>query len=97
MRGLFVVLGVVTLIIIAAISFGLVDISQTQTAKLPEMALKGGQAPAFHADVANVSIGTKTKTVALPTIAVTEHQIAVPTVKVTRPGDPVPPSAPARN
>lgn len=85
MRALLALVGVIAIAIVAAMSFGLINVTQTREAKMPDMALVGGQAPAFKADVANVSVGTENKTVEVPTIAVKQATIAVPTVKVEKP------------
>ena len=68
---LFVILIIVALVI-AAFAFGLVNIDQTKTAKLPDVKVEtsGGQAPAFDLDTAKVDVGTKTETVQVPTISV---------------------------
>ena len=68
---LFVILIIVALVI-AAFAFGLVNIDQTKTAKLPDVKVEtsGGQAPAFDVDTAKVDVGTKTETVQVPTISV---------------------------
>jgi hypothetical protein len=98
MRVLLALIGICALALVVAIGFGLVSVKQTKTAMLPEFALTGGQAPAFKADVANVSIGTENQTVSVPTVGMTQQNIAVPTVKVTKPGDANKPQpAPATN
>ncbi|MEA1083574.1 MAG: hypothetical protein EOP65_14315 [Sphingomonas sp.] len=62
MRTLLVLLGIVALVVVAAMQFGLVSIDQTHPAVV--------QAPQFKADVARVSVGTENKTVAVPTVNV---------------------------
>jgi len=69
-----VMLGIVALLVLAALLTGFLRFDQTQTAQLPR--LEGGQAPKFNADVAEISVGTENKTV------------AVPQVKVQKPGEP---------
>jgi hypothetical protein len=85
MRGIFALIGIAALLLIGAMSLGLVNVQQTQQARLPSMALQGGQAPAFKADVANVTVGTEEKTVKLPTVALQEQKVAVPAIKIDRP------------
>ncbi len=68
MRTLLVLLGIVALVVLAAMMLGFVRFDQTQTAQLPR--LEGGQAPKFQADVAKVSVGTENKTVEVPAISV---------------------------
>jgi hypothetical protein len=59
MRVIVTLAVVVVLAVIAAFAFGLINISQTREAKLPEVAVSGGQAPAFHVDTAKVAAGPK--------------------------------------
>ncbi len=68
MRTLLVLIGIVALVVLAAMMLGFVRFDQTQTAQLPR--LEGGQAPKFQADVAKVSVGTESKTVEVPAISV---------------------------
>ncbi len=74
MRAFLVMLGIVALLVLAALLTGFLRFDQTQTAQLPR--LEGGQAPKFNADVASISVGTENKTV------------EVPQVKVQKPGEP---------
>ncbi|MFN3434741.1 MAG: hypothetical protein ACK4ZY_10115 [Sphingomonas sp.] len=62
MRTLLALLGVIALIVVALMYFGLINIDQTRPALV--------QAPQFKADVARVTVGTENKTVAVPTVNV---------------------------
>ena len=62
MRTLLALVGVIALVAVALMYFGLINIDQTR----PGMV----QAPQFKADVARVSVGTENKTVAVPTVNV---------------------------
>lgn len=68
------VLGSIVLIAVlvfgVAWAFGLVNLQQTRDARLPSVAVQGGQLPTFNADVAKVDVGTKEKTVEVPSISV---------------------------
>ena len=77
---------VAVLAIIAAFAFGLIDINQTKEAKVPEVSVSGGQAPAFDVDTAKVDVGTKSTDVTLPKVEVgtTKEQVKVPTVDVQK-------------
>ncbi len=68
MRAFLVMLGIVALLVLAALLTGFLRFDQTQTAQLPR--LEGGQAPKFNADVADISVGTENKTVAVPQVRV---------------------------
>jgi len=85
MRVLLAIVGIVAIAFAAAISLGLVQVEQTRKASLPSVAVKGGEAPAFKAQVADVSINTTEQTVELPTVSMTKTRIAMPTLKVDRP------------
>ena len=62
MRGLLTLLGLVILVGVVLLYFGIISIDQTRPGVV--------QAPQFHADVAKVTMGTENKTVAVPTISV---------------------------
>lgn len=62
MRTLLALIGIIALIVVALMYFGLINIDQTRPAVV--------QAPQFKADVARVSVGTEDKTVSVPTVNV---------------------------
>jgi hypothetical protein len=62
MRTLLALLGVIALVGVALMYFGLINIDQVRPGVV--------QAPQFKADVARVSVGTENKTVAVPTVNV---------------------------
>ena len=62
MRIVLAVLGVAVLLVAAAMILGFIDIDQTRPAVV--------QAPAFHASVGSVKLGTEQKTVPVPTLRV---------------------------
>ncbi|WP_310498544.1 hypothetical protein [Sandarakinorhabdus sp.] len=66
--GVLVLVGIV----VAAFAFGLVDIDQTRTTKLPDVnvSAKGGQTPSFDVDTAKIDVGTKEETIKVPTVDV---------------------------
>lgn len=70
--GWLIALLVVVALVVAAFAFGLVDVDQTKTAKLPDVKVEtsGGQAPAFDVNTADVNVGTKTETVEVPTVSI---------------------------
>ncbi|HYZ48808.1 MAG TPA: hypothetical protein VE567_07935 [Sphingomonas sp.] len=84
MRGLLAVLAIVVLLLIVGVATGFININQTKEARLPQVDVKGGQAPAFNADVGSVDVGTKREPVAVPTVDVGTKNttIKVPDVKV---------------
>ena len=82
-----IIVGVVLIIaVVAAFAFGLIDVDQTKEAKLPEVSVQGGQAPAFDVDTAKVDVGTKRESVDLPKVQVTTEKtnVKVPTVDVKK-------------
>ena len=62
MRGLLTLLGLVILIGVVLLYFGIIKLDQVRPGVV--------QTPQFHANVAKVTVGTENKTVAVPTIQV---------------------------
>ncbi len=85
MRGL-IVAAVIVVVVIAAFAFGLIDINQTKKTQLPDVAIEGGQAPAFDVDTADVDVGTKQESIKVPDVDVKtkDETIEVPTVSVNK-------------
>ncbi|SNS18214.1 hypothetical protein SAMN06295912_102148 [Sphingomonas laterariae] len=86
MRSGLIVAVVAILAVIAAFAFGLVDINQTRETKLPEVAVEGGQAPAFDVKTADVHVGTKSTSIEVPKVEVgtTKEKVELPTVDVKK-------------
>lgn len=74
MRAILVLLIIVVIVAIAAISLGYVNVTQTRHGAMPTVSVKGGQAPAFNVETANVSVGTESHVVNTPTVAVQKPQ-----------------------
>lgn len=70
MRALLVIVAIAIIALIVAVATGFVSLDQTQTARLPSIEVKGGQAPEFKADVAEINMRTENKTVEVPTLSV---------------------------
>lgn len=70
MRGLLALVAIVVLLLIVGVATGFFSFNQTQTAKLPEVKVEGGQAPKFDANVGAVDVGTKNETIKVPTVDV---------------------------
>jgi hypothetical protein len=77
MRAILFVLIVAVLVIIAGIASGFLNINQIRGARAPDIAAtsngvtaKGGQAPAFDVETGSVKVGTKQRTVNVPTLEV---------------------------
>ena len=89
MRAILVLAALVVLALIAAVALGLIDVSQTQQAKLPSVEVKGGQLPEFDADVADVDVSTANTTVNVPTVDVgtSKEKVELPTVDVDQKAD----------
>ncbi len=77
---------VVIIIVVIAVVFGFLRVQQTQEAKLPAVAVSGGQAPKFDVDTATVDVGTKQTDITVPKIETKQESITVPTVSVDKPG-----------
>jgi hypothetical protein len=85
---LFLILAVVVLIVL--VSTGLVDITQTRSAKAPEIdassegiSASGGQTPAFDVETGSVTVGTQPANV----------QVPVPSVRVAPANEAAPAAA----
>ena len=79
MRALLVLLGLIVIVVVVLMAFGMLSIDQTRTARLPSISVEGGQAPQFQADVGSVDLGTQNRTVAVPTIDVEKaNNVAAP-------------------
>jgi len=94
MRAILLILIVAVVGLIAAISTGLIDVSQTQPARAPHVEAgdgtiraQGGQPPAFEVQTGSVGIGTREANVAVPKVEVKRDQttVKVPSVEVRRP------------
>ena len=81
MRAFLFVLIVAILVVIAGIATGFLNINQIRGAKAPDitatsngLTAKGGQAPAFDVETGSVKVGTKQRTVNVPTLEVQKPQ-----------------------
>ncbi len=77
MRALLFVLIVAIIVVIAGIASGFLNINQIRGARAPDISAtsngvtaKGGQAPAFDVETGSVKVGTKQRTVNVPTLEV---------------------------
>jgi hypothetical protein len=73
MRAIILILILAVVVLIGAIATGLLDISQTRSAKAPDVAVSqngitasGGQAPTFDVETGTVSVGAKPTNVTVP-------------------------------
>ena len=89
MRAIFLILIVAVVVIIGAVSLGLIDISQIRGARAPsveasngKITATGGQGPKFKVETGSLGVGTRETNVTAPTVTV-----KVPVVEVRRPGD----------
>ena len=93
MRSVILILIIGVIAIIGAIQFGLVDISQSRPAALPQVeaeggkiTARGGQTPAFDVATGSVGVTRKETTVGVPkvTIQADPKSVTVPTVEVKK-------------
>lgn len=93
MRAIFLILILVVVALIAAVSTGFLDISQTREARAPNLEAgdgtiraQGGQSPAFEVQTGSVEVGTRDANVAVPKIEVKRDQakVEVPSVELRR-------------
>ena len=79
MRALLVLIGLAALVLVIAISLGMVSL-QTTPGQLPT--LQGGKAPEVRANTGSIDLVTTNKSVTVPTVTTTERTIAVPSLEV---------------
>lgn len=86
MRAFLALIAIVVLLLIVAVATGFLDLNQTREARLPQVEVKGGQAPKFDANVGAVDVGTKNETVEVPKVEVGTKNATVklPTVDVKK-------------
>jgi hypothetical protein len=87
MRFLLGLIAIVLILLLAAFMLGFIRLDQTQEASLPRISVEGGSLPAYNASVAQVEVGTRNETVAVPEVHVgTEDKtVQLPSVDVTKP------------
>jgi len=78
MRAILLILILAVVVLIGAIATGMLDISQTRPAEVPNLDVSkngvtasGGQAPAFDVETGTVSVGAKDTNVTVPAPTVT--------------------------
>jgi hypothetical protein len=81
----WVTLGVIFAIILAVFAFYMIDVDQTQEARLPDVEVTGGQMPKFDAETGSVDVGSRPTTVPVPKVTVEEETVNVPTVEINPP------------
>jgi hypothetical protein len=81
MRAVLLVLIIAVVAVIIAIASGFLNINQIRGAQAPQVSAtgngvvaKGGQAPAFDVQTGSVKVGSKEKTVNVPTLEVQPPQ-----------------------
>lgn len=79
MRALLVLVGLAALVLVIAMSLGMVSL-QTTPGQLPT--LQGGKAPEVRANTGSIDLVTTNKSVTVPTVTTTEKTIAVPSLEV---------------
>jgi ketosteroid isomerase-like protein len=71
------------------LGLGACDVEQTREAKLPEVDVRGGQAPAYDVDTADVDVRSERREVTVPDVDVDvkteKREVTVPNVDVTPP------------
>jgi hypothetical protein len=76
MRAILFILIIAVVVLLIGVGTGFIDISQTRHGKVPQVVTdggvkaRGGQTPAFDVETGSVAVGTKTKSVKVPTLEV---------------------------
>jgi hypothetical protein len=86
MRFLLAVVGIAALVVVALVSLGMLKIN-TSAGSLPSINVAGGKAPEVDAKMATVEFGTANKQVEVPTVGTTTKTVAVPTLHINKPVD----------
>ncbi|NSX55910.1 hypothetical protein [Parasulfitobacter algicola] len=83
--------GVIAVVAVAAVAFYMVDIDQTEEARLPDVSIdiEGGQIPEYEAEVGSISVGETTVEVEVPEVQVTTNteEVTIPTLNVSPPSN----------
>ena len=89
MKTTAIVSAAVLAIVVIAAGVYMIDIDQTQEARLPDVdvSVEGGQAPKFEANVGSIDVTQEEVTVEVPEVDVTmeEKTITVPGLEITPP------------
>ena len=77
MRAIIFILILAVIALLIAVATGFLNISQTREARAPQLSTngkgvtaRGGQTPTFDVETGSVSVGTKQKNVAVPSLRV---------------------------
>lgn len=86
-RTVGLILGGIAVLGLGLFAFYMVDVDQTQEAKLPDVnvEVKGGQVPKFDVETGKVEITKEKATVPVPEVKIEEKEVTVPGIKVTPP------------
>jgi hypothetical protein len=84
MRAILALIGIAALVLVVAMSLGLVRLDQQQGASLPKISVnaEGGQLPKFKAETGSIDVGHSDKQVAVPTVQMQNATVSVPTLEV---------------
>ena len=89
-RTVLILLAIAALVLLVLFATGILDMTQTKEAKLPDVdvSAQGGQAPAFDVDAKEVVVGTTETNVSVPDVDVDtqETTVDVPVVGVKEDG-----------
>jgi len=85
-RTVLILLAIAALVLLVLFATGILDMSQTKEARLPDVdvSASGGQAPAFDVDAKEVVVGTTETNVSVPDVDINtkEATVDVPVIGV---------------
>ena len=91
MKTALTIAGAVVVVALIAVGVYMVDVDQTQEARLPDVdvSVEGGQLPEFDANVGSIAITEEEVVVEVPKVEVTmeEETVTVPGISVTPPAN----------
>ena len=79
-----VIFGLIIAVLIALGAWYMIDIDQTQEARMPEVSVEGGQAPKYEMNTGEVNVTEEKRTVTVPDVDVEmeEKEVTVPGIEV---------------
>lgn len=91
MKTTTAILGVIAAAAVVGFGIYMIDIDQTEEARLPDVdvSVEGGNLPEFDAEVGSIEVGSTEETVTVPDVEITtqEATVTVPTLDINAPED----------
>ena len=82
MRAILALVGLIALVVVALMMFGMLRLDQQQGATLPKLSISGGSLPKYKAETGSVGIGTTNASVQVPTVEMKNATVTLPQIQV---------------